>query len=102
MPGMLVPSRYPAIVTPSVQASPPVTCQKVNVAAGTSRIPAIGLATVRTTGMNRASTIALPGPRPCSLVGLRAAGLVLFLFGPEHGCGLCACCCLGGGCCDEV
>jgi serine phosphatase RsbU (regulator of sigma subunit)/PAS domain-containing protein len=61
-PGMLEPSAYPARVTPADQVMPPVTCQIVNVRAGTPSVPASGLTTVRTIGMNRASTIVLAYP----------------------------------------
>ena len=54
------PSRCPARVRPTAQTTPPTICQSVNVAMGTRSAPATGLITVRTTGTNRASTIALP------------------------------------------
>src|SRR4051812_30876316 len=41
---------------------PPTTCQTVKVRTGVCRAPATGLSMVRTTGMNRASTMALAGP----------------------------------------
>ena len=45
----------------------------VNVRAGTSSAPASGLSTVRTTGMNRPSTMALPYPYRLSSRAERSA-----------------------------
>ena len=62
IPGIEEPSPYPASTTPTVQTAPPATCQRVNERTGTSSTPQSGFNTVRTTGMKRASTIALPCP----------------------------------------
>src|SRR5262249_56618223 len=54
------PSRYPAMISPTDQNSPPTTCQIVKVRVFTPSAPTMGLSTVLTIPMNLASTMALP------------------------------------------
>jgi hypothetical protein len=51
-----LPMKYPSRMTPNVQMAEPITLKTANVRASISLTPATGLAKVRTTGMNLAST----------------------------------------------
>jgi hypothetical protein len=62
IPGMKAPSAYPASTSPTVKTSPPTHCYTMKVTVGVRRAPASGLSIVRTTGTNRASTMAFAGP----------------------------------------